>query len=598
MSSVIQQYYNQLFDLMLSPTGKIKVNDTFHGQMQQINRLLENDQTGLVSTLLEFMVHAGTVDVNFNSDNPKLSKLFDEWKENVNADLNLDIPRGLRGFTEQYFRERWKSSFIVVNLRWHKINGFWLPTRMYLMDGASIHVKNDKRLLNGNAYYLGNPDKDEAEQLKNTETQTIIVRKPYNHWYDQYPVPYLVRKGALYHSLFKIKVLERQSEIIQTAFPYQLLIKVGTQEAIKKGMGPTQEDLDAIKEKFQNQKKDFDEHVFAKGLIGAFAGDVNLEELIPDYKKALDEAILKPVDKNILYALGMIEFKGFSSNREEAILNPKVLVEEVEDGVKDYVELLTEIVKQIREKNRGKYTVNDKVEVQSGIIPAFLTDEMRTLIRSWYDRGLVGRKSALENTTGLNFETQVKERGIERKQKLDTLMYPRLTQNLEKDPADLTPDTEDIPDDKKPGTPESKNYKNACEETECIVEPMKTIRSLPNEIRDELTKSEQRVFKQAFNQCFEKCTELKYDNLLREKASMEYAWTITKEYIEAPYQDNKSLPDNVRNVLPSEAQTIWRNVFNQSVAKGDSEETARKKAWAAVKKGFKKDKDSKKWVKK
>jgi cation transport regulator ChaB len=531
MTSVSTEYYQKLMDLMFTPTGKIKVNNTFHGQMRQINLLLNNDQTGLISSLLEFMIHAAAVDINFNATNSSLNKLFEEWKNNVNADLNLDIPRGLRGFTEQYFRERWKSSFIVANLRWHKINGFWMPTRMYFMDGASIHVKNDKRLLNSNAYYLGEPDKDESEQLKNTVNQSIIVRKPYNHWYDQYPVPYLVRKGALYHALFKTKVLERQAEIIQTAFPYQLLIKVGTQEAIKKGMGPSQEDLDQIKAKFQEAKMDFDTQAFAKGLIGAFAGDVNLEELIPDYGKALDEKILKPVDKNILYSLGMIEFKGVSSTREEAILNPKVLIEEVEDAVKDYVDLLKEIVQQIKEKNSGKYTVNDKVEVQSGVIKTFLTDDMRSLIRSWYDRGIVGQKSALENTTGLDFETQVKEREHEIKEDLHKTLYPRVVMNTEQNPADLTPH-EDVPDDKKPNTPESKNYKNACEDINYITEPMKTIRSIPNEIRDELSKDEQRVFKTAFNSCFIQATELKYDDKLREQASMEYAWAETQKYID------------------------------------------------------------------
>lgn len=532
MSSVIEQYYNRLFNLMLTPTGKIKVADTYHNQMQQINSLLDNDKTGLVSTILEFMVHCATVDINFNTQNSNLTKLFNQWKENVNADLNLDIPRGLRGFTEQYFRERWKSSMIAVNLRWHKFNGFWMPTRMYVMDGASIHVKNDKRLLNGNAYYLGKPGKSESTLLKNTENQTILIRKPYNHWYDQYPTPYLVRKGALYHSLFKTKVLERVSEIVETAFPYQLLIKVGTLDQIKKGVIPTQEDLDNIKEKFQNTKKNYDEHVHDKGLVGAFAGDINLEELIPDYKKALDDAIFKPVDKNILNALGMIELKGFSSDREEAILNPKVLVEEVEDAVKDYVELITEIIYQIKARNSGKYTVNDKVEVQAGVIKAFLTDAMRTLIRSIYDRGIVGQKSTLETITGLDYETQIKEREIEDKTGLNKKLYPRVIQNLEKDPADLSPqENEEIPEDKKPGSPESKNYKNAGEEEERITESMKTIRSIPNEIREELTKDEQRVFKHAFNKCFEKATELEYDDFLREKASMEYAYKQIKKYI-------------------------------------------------------------------
>jgi cation transport regulator ChaB len=526
--SIAQDKYNQLLmDLAFTSTGAIKVDDGFHNQVKQITTLLGNDQTGLVSTILEFMVHAGTVDMNFNASNSNLNKLLESWKENVNADLNLDIPRGLRGFTEQYFRERWKSSFIVVNLKWHKVDGYWLPTRMYLMDGGSVYVKNDKRLLNGNAYYLGNPDIVDPDPLKNSENTTIIVRKPYNHWYDTYPTPYLVRKGALYHSLFKQTVLERQAEIIRTAFPYQLLIKVGTQEAIKKGIGPSQTELDSIKEQFQGKKKDFSEQVYAKGLVGAFAGDVNLEELIPDYIKALNENIQKSVDKNILYALGMIEFKGFSSNREEAMLNPKVLVEEVEDGVKDYVELMKEIMQQIRDKNSSKYTVNEKVEVQSGIIKTFLTDEMRTLIRSWYDRGLVGYQSGLENTTGLNFETQIKERELEVKNKLDTKMFPRVTQNIENNLNDTS--VENVPDDKKPNTPESKNYKQALTE-ECIVSEMKSIRNIPNEIRESLSKEEQQIYKKAFNLCFAKCTELEYDNFLREKASLEYAMEETKSH--------------------------------------------------------------------
>jgi len=455
--------YTDVIDSLYSVSSNIKVKSTFHGQMAQIKKLLANDKTALISSISEYMVHSGTVDINFDATNTNLTKLFAEWKENVNANLSMDIPRGLRSFTEQYFRERWKSSFIVVKLFWETVDGYLLPTRMFLMDGASIWVDNKNIALNGNKYYLGNPKNGKGSPLNTTNNQTIIVRKPYNHWYDQYPTPYLVRKGALEHALVKEKIMERQAEVVCTPFPYQLLVKVGTQEAIKKGNGPTQEDLDKIREKFQNQKKDYDEHSYNKGLVSAVAGDISIEELIPDYKKIMDEAILKPVDKNILYAMGMIEFKGVSSNRQEAILNPKVLIEEVEDGVKDYVELLTEIVKQIQEKNKSKYTVNDKVEVQPGLIKTFLTNEDKTMIRSWFDRGAVGYKSGLENTTGLNFNTQTKERVVEKKEGLDKLCFPRLIQNLEKydDPNNNNIDNENIPDDKKPDTPEADNYKNA-----------------------------------------------------------------------------------------------------------------------------------------
>ena len=84
MSVVQQAYYEKLIDLMSSTTGKIKVCDTFHGQMKQIKSVLGNDKTGLVSSLLEFMIHAGTVDINFNAKNSNLTKLFEICNNKIN----------------------------------------------------------------------------------------------------------------------------------------------------------------------------------------------------------------------------------------------------------------------------------------------------------------------------------------------------------------------------------------------------------------------------------------------------------------------------------------------------------------------------------
>ena len=63
-----------------------------------------------------------------------------------------------------------------------------------------------------------------------------------------------------------------------------------------------------------------------------------------------------------------------------------------------------------------------------------------------------------------------------------------------------------------------------------------------------------------------------------------------------PYMNNDALPDGVKNVLPSSAQSIFRNAFNSVSAKGATEESANKQAWAAVKNaGYKKDGESGKW---
>ena len=73
-----------------------------------------------------------------------------------------------------------------------------------------------------------------------------------------------------------------------------------------------------------------------------------------------------------------------------------------------------------------------------------------------------------------------------------------------------------------------------------------------------------------------------------------------------PYDTLKELPENVRNVLPKQAQEIYQAAFNNAWdqykdpedRRGDQsrEETAHKVAWSAVKESYEK-KDGK-WQKK
>jgi len=66
--------------------------------------------------------------------------------------------------------------------------------------------------------------------------------------------------------------------------------------------------------------------------------------------------------------------------------------------------------------------------------------------------------------------------------------------------------------------------------------------------------------------------------------------------VKMPYSSNDELPKSVK-VLPSAAQTVWRNVMNDELKKGTSEESAIKIAWTAVKNGWEKN-DKGEWVKK
>jgi cation transport regulator len=70
-----------------------------------------------------------------------------------------------------------------------------------------------------------------------------------------------------------------------------------------------------------------------------------------------------------------------------------------------------------------------------------------------------------------------------------------------------------------------------------------------------------------------------------------------------PYSSNRELPDSVRHVLPSHAQTLYQKAFNSAWdqykeaddRRGDEsrEQVAHKVAWSAVKKEYSKGDDDK-----
>lgn len=73
-----------------------------------------------------------------------------------------------------------------------------------------------------------------------------------------------------------------------------------------------------------------------------------------------------------------------------------------------------------------------------------------------------------------------------------------------------------------------------------------------------------------------------------------------------PYESNSDLPNNVKGVLPEDAQEIYRKAYNNAhdqydkpERRGDAsrEETAHRVAWAAVKNEYEKGDDDR-WHKK
>ena len=63
-----------------------------------------------------------------------------------------------------------------------------------------------------------------------------------------------------------------------------------------------------------------------------------------------------------------------------------------------------------------------------------------------------------------------------------------------------------------------------------------------------------------------------------------------------PYSSISQLPPNVKNVLPAHAQRIYLRAFNSAMKQHDDEDKARKIAWTATKKTYRKDPKGR-WVK-
>lgn len=519
-------YFKSVMAKLFNPGSRIKVPLDFHKRMVKINELLENDYTGIVATILEFMIATGSVPMNFITDNQNLTDTLNDWSENkLNSNISKDIPRGLKSLTSQYLRERWTSSFIVLNIAWEKINDLLLPGKMWLSDGSVILVDGSSDNLSGKSYYLG----EEGKEITEGKNTSVLIRKPFNSWYDDYPTPYLVKKGVLHNALLKKSLIEKQSDVIEEMIPYILALRAGDATLVaKNAMGDIENQLTAVKEGLKKAKRDKKYQQDSGDTILKGRYDLQVDHVIPDLTKLFNESIVKPVNNNLFCGLGLVELQGFSSDRQEAILNPKVMVEEILNGVMGAKELYDEVINLIIEKNSSLHPkhMGQDIRIVPGVVKAFLTDNMRKLIKDHVNTGILSIEDAFEALPqGYDFEISKKRRQQEVKNGDEDLFFPRVILNQDSNSRNDTSD---------PRLP------------------------TPNEIP-------------------KKKKNVKAD----------------EEEIMAPYSNNSELPPSVKDNLPQHAQSIFRAAFNSAIKNGKTEEDAFKIAWSAVKVIYKKNDDGK-----
>ena len=445
----------------------IKIPTKYRDKVLEVKKLLNDDPSGLTNTVLDFSINCALVDYRIECDNPNLVKILNNWLKSINQDLRGKIPTGLNSLAKEYFRERWKgSSNLLLRTYWYEVDGLMLPTMLHFIDGEDIKVKSKSEdnivRLGDEKYYLrvGQQEKNDIP-LPKDKNELIFVQKPYESWGIREPIPYLIKRGVYRNSKFLQLLSSKGENIIAKALEYLFVLKKGTERlAIDGNITYDENDL-------KKANQDLADLVNKKKTEEGFPSyttnfDTEMEHLIPDYSKAINDTIYSPIEKRILAGLGLIDIvQGAGSTRRESVLNPKPLVGEINQGISDFKSLLTDIILTIIEQNKVAHPkwMKAKIEIQASPISAFMDDKFRAMLRSAYDRGTISKRTWVEIGCELDFDLEIDRRKQEKEDGLEEVMYAPVIQNQEQQGDETSPDKKSI---------EKKNFNQSWEESKLL----------------------------------------------------------------------------------------------------------------------------------
>jgi len=528
-TDILSSIFNVLSKEIITPSD-------FHTQVSVVKTMLANDLTGLVDSLTDFNVTSASVDFTIETESEEFTKILKKWLDNINRAYLGKIPSGINALSLEYFKERWKSSsFPVLKIaEWKSVNGVILPSKMMFVDGESIYAvdKNkdkEKTLLNYD-YYLGKAKKHKLDD-------NVIFTRPYGRWFDKYPVPYLIKRGV-YHNYKIIESLKnKETTVLNQVIPYLFLIKKGHELLDREGISVKDEDLQKI---INQYKKVIEDAKAGKTPTRAAPWDEDIKHFIPDLEPIFKPVLFSVAEKAVLSGLGFIDvIEATSTSRRESILNPKVFIEETKKGVKDFKQLLKEIVNLIIDKNKShiKY-MNSDFRIVNSPITAFMTTEFKNHIRLLWERGQLSNKTYCSLVGEVEYQTEKVRREKEARNGDEFIMSPHQTQNQEQyesfeelEHRDLYPKDEDtngkpIPTDK---TDDKEKYKNAQTEDDLIGAPYRTIKALPDNVKKKLSPAKRKIWMDIFNKAYKFYLKKLGNAKKAETKAFQVAWSQIKQ---------------------------------------------------------------------
>lgn len=515
--------WSQFLNWIYSNTD-ISVPSDFHSRCEKINELTQNDISGLVNTLLDYSINsASETKYNVECSEETLQKLLNIWLSKINLNIK-GVPTGLQALAKEYFQERWHSSFCILRFKnWEKISAdgvtIEVPTVFWFVNGSSIYVDRP----NEQNYKLGSDEfyLDKSLQTKITENKNdfIVVQKPFNRWFDEYPVPYLVRKGVLKNWLAMKTLQDKSDEVISKFLPYLFVIQKGTESLFLQG-DVTYSDTE-LKTMVDNFKSEIEKYKNQKGKTptSGIPFDQKYEHLIPDLRRILTEELYRQGNRSILAGLGFVDLLEITPSRQESRLNPKPFVAEVNAGVGGFKLILEDVISVIINKNldthKKLFSLNTRLNVVNTPLK-INTENILDQLRSAFIYGTISVRTYQE-ILGVDPETERERRQKELDEGLEDLFYPHLIQNREDVSDRLIPsnpkttkkqtekqkEKEKLPQHMEESEIDiTENFKNAEIEDDLIEAPYKNLNELPKYIK-KMTKPCQEVFMATFNSVYE-----------------------------------------------------------------------------------------------
>jgi len=511
---------------------KIIVPKEFHSRVKDVKELLEDDVSGLVDTLTDFAVDSASKGFAIESNNDNLNEILNKWITEINKDYRGRVPVGLDSLAKEYFKEYWKySSFPVLKvIDWKAYDGILLPTKMFFVDGGSIYSqqKEDGKKLSllSYDYYIGKPQKDG----KNKIGDNAIFSRANGRWFDEYPVPFIIKRG-IYHNWKIVEDLKKkQVKVLNEVIPY--LLWISKQDNSAEGDKYDDGDLKKVAEDMRDLLEKMKDSTSKTRTPARVSVNEDLKHLIPDLSNLFSIELFAQAERNILAGLGFIDIvEAVTTSRRESILNPKAFIQEVKTGTEDFANVLQQLLFMIQEKNeKNKKYMSSKFYINKPYVSIFQTGEFKNQLMLLWRNGQLSDKTYCEIVGEVEFGREKRRREQEAKDGTEVTMYPHITQNNEDKESyqeklrqekfeDIDKRGKPIPDDKTDPTERKEKYDMS--KVELKGSPYDTIKELPKSVRNNMTLSLQRTFLRVFNEAYKE-----YGN---DSKAFRTAWNIIKK---------------------------------------------------------------------